>query len=104
MVAADKLAQTLRVFDEAAIFTIHGFCQRVLDDVQLPALLTEPDIVPDERDWLPGLVQEAWIRHCTHPLVASLLAADGLDCAMVQRDVEVLLLKPFLQLEITDCP
>lgn len=97
--AAEKLAHALRVFDEAAIFTIHGFCQRVLDDVQLPALLTEPDIVPDERDWLPGLVQEAWIRHCTHPLVASLLAADGLDCAMVQRDVEVLLLKPFLQLE-----
>lgn len=97
--AAEKLAHALRVFDEAAIFTIHGFCQRVLDDVQLPELLTEPDIVPDERDWLPGLVQEAWIRHCTHPELAAVLAAGELEAATIERDVAVLLLKPFLQLE-----
>ncbi|MFN3586750.1 MAG: UvrD-helicase domain-containing protein, partial [Moraxellaceae bacterium] len=97
--AAEKLAHALRVFDEAAIFTIHGFCQRVLGDVQLPELLTEPDIVPDERDWLPGLVQEAWIRHCTHPELAAVLAAGELEAATIERDVTVLLLKPFLQLE-----
>jgi exodeoxyribonuclease V beta subunit len=96
--AVEKLTQSLRVFDEAAIHTIHGFCQRVLGDAQLPALLSEPDIVPDERDWLPGLVQEAWIRHCSSGLLADLLAAGSLTPAVVQRDVEVLLLKPYLQL------
>jgi exodeoxyribonuclease V beta subunit len=97
--AREKLAQSLRGFDEAAIHTIHGFCQRVLGDAQVPALLTEPDIVPDERDWLPGLVQEAWIRHCRSPLLADLLAAGRLTPDTVRRDVEVLLLKPFLHLE-----
>lgn len=96
--AVEKITRSLRIFDEAAIHTIHGFCQRVLDDVQLPALLDEPDIVPDERDWLPGLTQEAWIRHCSNPLLADLLAADTLSPAIVQRDVEVLLLKPYLQI------
>ncbi|MGH8491543.1 MAG: UvrD-helicase domain-containing protein [Moraxellaceae bacterium] len=100
--AIAKLTQSLRIFDEAAIHTIHGFCQRVLDDVQLPALLDEPDIVPDERDWLPGLTQEAWIRHCRNPLLADLLAADSLSPAIVQRDVEVLLLKPYLQISSVD--
>lgn len=100
--ALEKLSLSLRIFDEAAIHTIHGFCQRVLGEAQLPALLSEPDIVPDERDWLPGLVQEAWIRHCSSSLLAELLAAGSLSPAVVQRDVEVLLLKPYLQLSAGD--
>lgn len=96
--AIQKLSLSLRLFDEAAIHTIHGFCQRVLGEAQLPALLAEPEIVPDERDWLPGLVQEAWIRHCSSALLADLLAAGALTPEVVQRDVEVLLLKPYLQL------
>ncbi|HEX6592840.1 MAG TPA: exodeoxyribonuclease V subunit beta, partial [Moraxellaceae bacterium] len=100
--ALEKITQSLRIFDEAAIHTIHGFCQRVLAEVQLPALLDEPDIVPDERDWLPGLVQEAWIRHCRNPLLADLLAAGTLTPEVVQRDVEVLLQKPYLQVSAID--
>ncbi|MDP2227292.1 MAG: exodeoxyribonuclease V subunit beta [Moraxellaceae bacterium] len=96
--ALEKLALSLRLFDEAAIHTIHAFCQRVLGDAQLPALLGEPDIVPDEREWLPGLVQEAWIRHCKVPLLADLLSAGNLDAVRVQRDIEVLLLKPHLDI------
>lgn len=91
-----KLGESIRRFDEAAIFTIHGFCQRVLSDAQLPALLGEPEIVPDEREWLPGLLQEAWIRHCHDPLLAELLSLSTVEPKVIQRDVEVLLLKPYL--------
>lgn len=94
--AIAKLGDSIRRFDEAAIFTIHGFCQRVLSEAQLPALLGEPDIVPDEREWLPGLLQEAWIRHCHDPLQAELLSLSAVTPEVIQRDIEVLLLKPYL--------
>jgi exodeoxyribonuclease V beta subunit len=94
--AVAKLGDSIRRFDEAAIFTIHGFCQRVLNEAQLPALLGEPDIVPDEREWLPSLLQEAWIRHCSNPLLAELLSLSAVTPAVIQRDIDVLLLKPYL--------
>ncbi|MBP9731718.1 MAG: UvrD-helicase domain-containing protein, partial [Moraxellaceae bacterium] len=93
-----KLNESIRRFDESAIFTIHGFCQRVLNEAQLPALLGEPDIVPDEREWLPGLLQEAWIRYCNDPLQAELLRLSAVTPEVIQRDIEVLLVKPYLQL------
>ena len=98
LAAITKLGDSIRRFDEAAIFTIHGFCQRVLNEAQLPALLGEPDIVPDEREWLPGLLQEAWIRHCDDPLLAELLRLGTVTPEVIQRDIEVLLLKPYLHL------
>jgi len=94
--AIQKLGESIRQFDEAAIYTIHGFCQRVLNEAQLPALLCEPEIVPDEREWLPGLLQESWIRHCDSPLLAELLRLSTLTPDVVQRDIEVLLLKSYL--------
>lgn len=94
--AIKKLGESIRQFDEASIYTIHGFCQRVLNEVQLPALLSEPEIVPDEREWLPGLLQEAWIRHCDSPLLAELLCLSTLTPEVVQRDIDVLLLKSYL--------
>jgi len=94
-----KLNESIRRFDESAIFTIHGFCQRVLNEAQLPALLGEPDIVPDEREWLPGLLQEAWIRYCNDPLQAELLRLSAVTPEVIQRDIEVLLVKPYLHLD-----
>jgi exodeoxyribonuclease V beta subunit len=96
--AVAKLGDSVRRFDEAAIFTIHGFCQRVLNEAQLPALLGESDIVPDEREWLPGLLQESWIRHCHDPVLAELLSLGAVTPEVIQRDIEVLLLKPYLHL------
>jgi exodeoxyribonuclease V beta subunit len=91
-----RLGEARRRFDEAAIFTIHGFCQRVLAETQMPALLVEPDIVPDERELLPMLVQEAWIRHCNDVALADLLQESGVTLAMVTDDVRALLRKPYL--------
>jgi exodeoxyribonuclease V beta subunit len=101
-VAKQQLEAAHRCFDEAAIFTIHGFCQRMLTEAQMPALLVEPDIVPDERDILPALVQEAWIRHCHDNLLADLLKTGGATLDIVLDDIRALLRKPYLDLRSGD--
>jgi exodeoxyribonuclease V beta subunit len=84
-----------RGMDQAAIFTIHGFCQRALAELQVPALLNEPEIIPDEFRLIPGLVNEAWIRHCSSPLLATLLAGSELAPATLIDDIAVMLRKPY---------
>jgi exodeoxyribonuclease V beta subunit len=94
--AIRKLELARRSFDQAVIFTIHGFCQRALSELQVPALLNEPEIVPDERKLIPGLVNEAWIRHCVTPLLARLVDAAGLQTATLLDDLQSLLRKPYM--------
>ena len=57
------LLQALRSFDEAAIFTIHGFCQRMLQDYAFESrvafdarLLSDQDLLRDE------VVRDFWAR------------------------------------------
>lgn len=97
--ALRKLETARRCFDEAAIFTIHGFCQRVLTETQVPALLVEPDILPDERELLPMLAQEAWIRHCNDEFLADVLEEAGVGLEIVLADLRALLRKPYLVLQ-----
>ncbi len=49
--AAELLANALRIFDEAAIFTIHGFCGRVLKDNAFESSsLFDTELVTDGSD------------------------------------------------------
>lgn len=98
-VALQKLESARRTFDEAAIHTIHAFCQRVLGEAQVPALLSEPEVITDEREILPGLLQEAWIRHCSDALLADLVEASRITPDVVMQDVQALLRKPYLNLQ-----
>ncbi|WP_232540006.1 UvrD-helicase domain-containing protein [Azohydromonas aeria] len=73
-VLAQRLALALQCFDEAAIFTIHGFCQRALADVPFAAgmpLALAP--LPDDSALLLQAVHEFWRRH---------VASDDLDPAL----------------------
>lgn len=97
--ALAALEQARRSFDQATIFTIHGFCQRVLSDFQIPDLLDEPDLVPDEASLLPGLVAEAWIRHCHSPLLAGVLASSDVRPDTVVQDLRAIMRKPYLHIE-----
>ncbi|MDI1301937.1 MAG: exodeoxyribonuclease V subunit beta [bacterium] len=97
--ALQKLESARRTFDEAAIHTIHAFCQRVLGEAQVPALLSEPEVITDEREILPGLLQEAWIRHCADALLADLVEASNITPDVVMQDVQALLRKPYLNLQ-----
>ncbi len=63
--AADLLHCALRDFDEAAIFTIHGFCQRTLHESAFESgSLFDTELKPEEET---GLTEEAvrdfWRKH-----------------------------------------
>lgn len=97
--ASKKLIDCIRRFDEAAIYTIHGFCQHVLSDIQLPSFLVEPDIVPDEREWLPGLLQREWIRHCDSDFAAEIMQGSNITVDVIEKDINIKLVKPFLSIK-----
>lgn len=57
--AAARLNLVLRNFDEAAVFTIHGFCQRVLAEHSLETgVLFDSELVADLRDLLRRIVED----------------------------------------------
>ena len=58
------LRAALRDFDEAPIYTIHGFCQRVLHENAFESMgLFDTELVPDERALHEDIVQDFWRRH-----------------------------------------
>jgi exodeoxyribonuclease V beta subunit len=69
-----RLTLALATFDEAAIFTIHGFCQRALADTpftaQMPLAL---ELVRDDADWVAEAANDFWRRR---------IAADSLDAGL----------------------
>ena len=72
MLARLKLA--LATFDEAAIFTIHGFCQRALADTPFTAQMPlEMELVRDDADWVTEAANDFWRRR---------IAADDLDAGL----------------------
>ncbi|MFQ6372428.1 exodeoxyribonuclease V subunit beta [Shewanella sp. YIC-542] len=75
LISADELPQTLnrldlalKSLDEAAIFTIHGFCQRVLSDLAFEsALLFDAEFSLDDSEFLHHAVRDFWRKAC-YPL------------------------------------
>jgi exodeoxyribonuclease V beta subunit len=74
-----KLDQALQYFDEASIFTIHGFCQRALADASFSAGLPfSLELVTDDSEMALEAVHDFW-RHrvagdsCPPELAAYLL-------------------------------
>ena len=58
-----RLALALLDFDRAAIFTIHGFCQRVLTDSAFESRVPfETELAPDQSDLLQQVVDDFWRR------------------------------------------
>ena len=76
---AAKLDQALQYFDEAAIFTIHGFCQRALADASFSAGLPfSLELVTDDSEMAMEAVHDFWRRRvagdsCSPELAAYLL-------------------------------
>lgn len=59
-----RLDLALRTFDEASIFTIHGFCQRALGDNPFAAgLPMAMELLQDDGDLLMEAVHDFWRRH-----------------------------------------
>lgn len=72
-----RLDLALETFDEAAIFTIHGFCQRALADNPFAAgLPMSLDLVTDDAELRMQVVHDFWRRHIGNPLAAATLDPD----------------------------
>ncbi|MEL4407884.1 exodeoxyribonuclease V subunit beta [Shewanella algae] len=73
--ALKQLDLALKSLDEAAIFTIHGFCQRILSDMAFEsALLFESEFTLDDSEYLRQSVRDFW-RHVCYRLPTALATA-----------------------------
>jgi len=70
------LDQALQYFDEAAIFTIHGFCQRALADTPFSAGLPFTlEFVTDDSEMSMEAVRDFWRRRVADDTCSAALAA-----------------------------
>lgn len=96
--AAARLLVAERQMDEAAIFTIHGFCQRMLNfNAFESGMLFQQQLIDNEQLLRKQATADFWRRHC-YPLplsIAKIIATEW-------RDPNALLstLLPWLQGEI----
>jgi exodeoxyribonuclease V beta subunit len=59
-----KLHKALVNFDEASIYSIHGFCQRVLTRFPIETgSLLQQQIITDEKDLLRAAMRDYWRQH-----------------------------------------
>jgi exodeoxyribonuclease V beta subunit len=76
--ALNRLTLALQGFDEAAVFTIHGFCQRVLTENAFESRETfDAEIMTDQNGLINGIAEDYWRVHCSG--VSSLFAEYLLD-------------------------
>jgi len=62
--AVGILNTAIQSFDEAAIFTIHGFCQKILQENAFEtSSLFDTKLVTDQRDILQEIVEDFWRIH-----------------------------------------
>ncbi|QDF99413.1 exodeoxyribonuclease V subunit beta [Azoarcus sp. DD4] len=74
-VMAERLRRALQTFDEAAIFTIHGFCQRALADTPFAAGLPYAlELAEDDSALRREVAQDFWRREIVGGAVSPLLA------------------------------
>ncbi|SHE32580.1 DNA helicase/exodeoxyribonuclease V, beta subunit [Fodinibius roseus] len=103
--AADKLERAVRMFDEASIYTIHGFCYQALQEQAFESrALYDAEMVGDDAE----LVQEAvddywrnWVREVSeHPekrLLLKLLIDSGLGPESLAKELGSYIGKPQLK-------
>ena len=101
-----KLVAALRDFDQAPIYTIHAFCQRVLGDRAFDSGMPfRTEIVPDQSAIMREIVEDFWRRevHDATPLFTRYLASKRLGPdALLNDDVERALGKPYLEIRKPD--
>ncbi|WP_144206667.1 exodeoxyribonuclease V subunit beta [Shewanella donghaensis] len=93
-IALRRLDLALKSLDESAIFTIHGFCQRILSDMAFESsLLFESEFTLDDSEFLHHAVRDFWREVC-YPLPQVL--AQVIDNEFGDPDTLAWQLKPLL--------
>lgn len=76
-----RLEEALLVFDEAAVFTVHGFCQRVLSETPFAfGLPFAHELLHDDSALQREIVHDFWRRHVAGGRIAPRLADYLLHC------------------------
>ncbi|MCP5424126.1 MAG: exodeoxyribonuclease V subunit beta [Gammaproteobacteria bacterium] len=97
--ALRRLNNAILAFDEAAIYTIHGFCQRVLNDSAFASKMPfENEIAADESGLLQEIVEDFWRRrlHDVPSLLAQHIVNNGLTPEALRQSIQPYLNKPYL--------
>lgn len=95
------LQRALLSFDEAAVFTIHSFCQRVLQqhafEVGIPF---ESELVSSEADLQLQLTDQFWQQRLVHPnaLDAVVLGSNGITPEKLLQEVAEFIGRPYLKI------
>ena len=93
-----RLRQATLDIDLAAIFTIHGFCARVLREHALEAGhgFDAPDLLANDRDLRAQLAADLWRQHARDATMADDLGALWPNHEALAEDLRVLLREPVL--------
>ena len=98
-IAIRRLTNAVRGFDEAAIFTIHGFCKRALGDNAFESGLSfETELMADTGDLLREIVDDFWRRefYAASPLVVRYFLDQRYSPEKLLGEIERHLGKPYL--------
>jgi exodeoxyribonuclease V beta subunit len=108
--ALRRLHCALTDFDQAAIFTIHGFCLRTLQDHALASgMLFDAELVTDQDSLVRDIVRDFWRSHfyAASPLFYAHARASGLSPDSLHSLVGKNLFNPHLKVipsqAMTDC-
>lgn len=97
---ARELGVTLANFDETAIHTIHGFCQRILmDNAFASGTLFETEFIENQQRLEREFVEDFWRRHFyeNHPVIVQYALACKMDTNMLLALLRMVLAKPDLK-------
>ncbi|SMF00999.1 exodeoxyribonuclease V subunit beta [Pseudogulbenkiania subflava] len=96
--ARQRLTAAITGFDAAAIYTIHGFCQRVLTDAAFESGQTfTAELIADDAERLTEVVDDFWRRRVVADvLLARVLAEAGETPDSWLAEVRPFLAKPYL--------
>lgn len=97
--AALRLSEALRSFDAAAIFTIHGFCQRQLVENSFESnTLFDTELITDDSSIIKEIVEDFWRRNFINRTgLFSQYAAAKLDPDALLDFLRPFIPHPFLQ-------
>jgi exodeoxyribonuclease V beta subunit len=98
--ALQRLTQALGDFDQAAIFTIHGFCQRTLQENAFESgHLFDTELVIEQDDLKLQIVEDFWRQHFYQapPFLVQHALISGYSPAALMRMVKTSAIQPDLK-------
>ncbi|MBN2526582.1 MAG: UvrD-helicase domain-containing protein [Deltaproteobacteria bacterium] len=101
--AKERLRAALMQFDRAQIFTIHGFCQRMLfENAFETGMEFGLELVTDNTEFFATLAKDFWIAFCAQqsPLLIALLHNHQVNVANLAQLAKTVYSKPDLKLVV----